>query len=282
MRGPRKKYQKKLPHAVSKALGFPHLGLQLTEDEIREALANSSSIAEACRYMGGINIRTFRKYAEKYIDLETGKNLYELYRKFGNPHSLRPRTHIKENLPYRYQKQIDNLLTQRKWTSPSRVAILKKMLILHELHKEECEHCGYGEKRIKDNKQPLLLHFIDGDRKNWTLPNIRWLCYNCYFINVNDSFSGRVLANMQSSPIAGHETSFESNLLFYNLDDRVLREIEQMQKFLDEGRYTEETDLIDFKNEAQDLQDLQSILTENQYIKHELDDNEDSLIDRKI
>ena len=281
MRGIRKKYQKKLPWEQSKALGFPHLGLQLTEDEIRDSMAHSRTIAEACRYMG-INFKTWVKYASMYIDLETGKTLYEMHRKYGNPNLIRPRKH-KEYLPRLYQKQIDNLLTYRKWTSPARVAILKKMLILHELHKDACEHCGYHEKRVKDGKQPLLLHFVDGDRRNWQIENIRWLCYNCYFINVFDSFSGRVLRNMQSSPLVGDETSFESNLLFYNIDEAVLKEIENMQAFLDEGRYKNEEDLIDYKNqEDQDLIDLQNIVHEIKYIKPDLSDDENSLIDRKI
>ena len=279
MRGKRKKYQKKLPHDVSKALGFPHLGLQLTEDEIRDAMNNSGNPTEAARYMG-ISYRTLRKYANMYVDLETGKTLYELH-VHGNPMYRKPRKY-RELLPRKFKKQIDKLLTYRKWTSPSRVAILQKMLILHELNKEYCEHCNYHEKRVKDGKQPLLLHFIDGDRRNWTLSNIRWLCYNFYFIHVTDSFSGRVLRNMQSAPIVGDETSFESNLLFYKLDDATLKEIEQMQNFLDEGRYTEEEDLIDYDSqEEQDLQDLQD-MANSQYTKPDLDFDEDSLIDRRI
>ena len=279
MRGKRKKYQKKLPHDVSKALGFPHLGLQLTEDEIRDAMNNSGNPTEAARYMG-ISYRTFRKYANMYVDLETGKTLYELH-VHGNPMYRKPRKY-RELLPRKYKKQIDKLLTYRKWTIPARVEILQKMLILHELNKEYCEHCNYHEKRVKDGKQPLLLHFIDGDRRNWTLSNIRWLCYNCYFIHVTDSFSGRVLRNMQSAPIVGDETSFESNLLFYKLDDATLKEIEQMQNFLDEGRYTEEEDLIDYNSqEEQDLQDLQD-MANSQYTKPDLDLDEDSLIDRRI
>jgi len=279
VRGKRKRYQKKLPHEVSKALGFPHLGLQLTEDEVRDAMSKSGNPTEAARYMG-ISYRTFRKYARMYIDLETGKTLYDLH---VNGKSLEKKTReYKEPLPRRFQKQIDKLLTYRKWTSPARVAILQKMLIIHELHKEYCESCDYHERRVKDGKQPLLLHFIDGDRRNWTLSNIKWLCYNCYFIHVTDSFSGRVLRNMQSSPIVGHETSFESNLLFYKLDESVLREIEQMQKFLDEGRYKEEDDLIDYEiREGQELQELEDMLN-IEYKKPELDEDEDSLIDRRI
>ena len=87
---------------------------------------------------------------------------------------------------------------------------------------------------------------------------------------------------MQSAPIVGDETSFESNLLFYKLDDATLKEIEQMQNFLDEGRYTEEEDLIDYDSqEEQDLQDLQD-MANSQYTKPDLDFDEDSLIDRRI
>jgi len=278
MKGIRARYQKKLPHEVSKAMGFPYLGLQFTEDEIRDSMKNSSTIKGACTYMG-INFKTWVKYAKLYIDPETGKSLYELHRKYGNPNKVRPRKNP-GNLPRLYKKQIDNLLTYRRWTSPTRVAILKRMLTLHGMNKEYCEHCGYHEKRLKDQKQPLLLHFVDGDRRNWQIENIRWLCYNCYFIHVFDSFSGRVLRNMQSSPIVGDETSFESNLLFYNIDESVLKEIENMQAFLDEGRYKEEDDLIDYKtHEENDLAELKKMV---EYIKPELDEDEDALIDRRI
>jgi len=87
---------------------------------------------------------------------------------------------------------------------------------------------------------------------------------------------------MQSAPIVGDETSFESNLLFYKLDDNTLKEIEQMQNFLDEGRYKEEEDLIDYQSqEDQDMKDLED-MANTQYTKPDLDDDEDSLIDRRI
>jgi hypothetical protein len=281
MKGKRAKYQKKLPHEVSKEIGFPHLGLQLTEDEIRESMANSKNITDACRYMG-ISLKTWVDYAKRYIDLETGKTLYEMHRKYGNPNVVRTRKN-KENLPRKYKKQIDKLLTYRKWTSPARVSILKKMLILHELHKEQCEHCGYEDRRIKDGKQPLMLHFVDGDRRNWELSNIRWLCYNCYFIQATDPFSGRMLRNMESSPIVGHETSFESNLLFYEFDESILKEIQVMQNFLEEGRYTEEEDLVDFKSKQErEMDAIKNAISEIQYTKLELGDDEESLIDKRI
>ena len=80
----------------------------------------------------------------------------------------------------------------------------------------------------------------------------------------------------------GDETSFESNLLFYKLDDNTLKEIEQMQNFLDEGRYKEEEDLIDYQSqEDQDMKDLED-MANTQYTKPDLDEDEDSLIDRRI
>ena len=276
MKGKRTKYQKKLPWEVSRDLGFPHLGFQLTEEEIREGMANSRSCAEAARYMG-ISLESFKKYAEKYIDIETGKNLYELHKNVGFKNQKKPRPH-KNPLPKLYKKQIDNLLVEQKWTNPRRVALLRNMMMLHKLHKDACEQCGYDESRMKDGKLPLMIHFINGDRKDWRIDNIKWLCYNCAFQMCSDPFTGRVLNNIQSSPIVGHESSEENNLLFYNLDQYFLNEIDNMQTFVEDGRYKEANDLIDYSEEA----DMQSYIdATKEYHKPDSFDLND-LIDRRV
>jgi hypothetical protein len=273
MKGKRKKYQKKLPHEVSKALGFPHMGLQLTEEEIRDAMAHSDSNVSAARYMGITKI-TYKKYAERYVDIETGKTLYEIHKNKGGRYKKKT-----PKGPKLYKKQMDNLLVKQKWTNPRRVALLRNMMQLHGLQKDSCEACGYDKRRIKDDKLPLMIHFVNGDRKDWSIENIKWLCYNCYFENVGDPFAGRVLRNMESSQVVGEETSEESNLLFYNLDEFYLQEIEKLGKFVEEGRYTEEEDLIDFKKDEDE--DLKKFVEEFKYAKTEFTDEND-FIDRRI
>ena len=47
---------------------------------------------------------------------------------------------------------------------------------------QECSNCGYSEFRKSDSKSPLILDYIDDDRTNRDLSNLRTLCYNCFFI----------------------------------------------------------------------------------------------------
>jgi hypothetical protein len=279
VRGIRKQYQKKLPWEQARDLGFPYSGIQLTEEEIRTAMQNSPSNSAAARYMG-ISLETFKKYAEMYIDVETGLNLYQLHKNQGAKHTKKPKQHP-SCLPIRtYQKQIDNLLTIQKWTNPRRVSLLRNMLTLHGMAPDCCQNCGYSETRLKDNKLPLILHFVNSNRKDWRLENIKWLCYNCAFIMASDPFTGRVLRNIQSSPIVGHDSSEENNLLFYNLDKYYFEEINKMQDFIEDDRYTEVEDLIDYDTSEQD--DLQNYIASNKsYDKPDSFDIND-LIDRHI
>jgi len=58
---------------------------------------------------------------------------------------------------------------------------LKRRLISNEYLREECTCCGYKERRMTDHTVPLILDFIDGNRKNHVYNNLRLLCFNCYF-----------------------------------------------------------------------------------------------------
>ena len=47
---------------------------------------------------------------------------------------------------------------------------------------EVCSSCGFSERRITDQKIPVILNFKDGNKKNWHLDNLEFLCYNCSFL----------------------------------------------------------------------------------------------------
>ena len=47
---------------------------------------------------------------------------------------------------------------------------------------EVCSRCNFGERRITDQKVPVILNFKDGNKKNWHLDNLEFLCYNCSFL----------------------------------------------------------------------------------------------------
>ena len=43
-----------------------------------------------------------------------------------------------------------------------------------------CHNCGYDEKRITDDKVPLILDHINDDWTDHNRENLRFLCYNCF------------------------------------------------------------------------------------------------------
>ena len=51
---------------------------------------------------------------------------------------------------------------------------------------EQCNHCGYSQKRPTDQRTPLIMHPIDGNKSNHLRNNLELLCYNCYFMLVGD------------------------------------------------------------------------------------------------
>ena len=68
------------------------------------------------------------------------------------------------------------------------MATLKNRLIEEGYTLEECSNCGYNETNITTGKVCLSIDFIDGDKENKKLDNIRLLCPNCY-LSFNGTFS---------------------------------------------------------------------------------------------
>jgi hypothetical protein len=58
---------------------------------------------------------------------------------------------------------------------------LKHRMIARNLLAEECDMCGFKEKRLTDSKTPLILTFKSG-KKDFTQNNLQLLCYNCLFL----------------------------------------------------------------------------------------------------
>jgi hypothetical protein len=74
---------------------------------------------------------------------------------------------------------------------------VKMRLISEGYIKEECSSCGYKNKRNIDQKVPLLVHYVDGNKRNWRLENLQFLCYNCYYIHIGDIFEQRQIDAME-------------------------------------------------------------------------------------
>lgn len=150
----------KPPRRTKRGNGF----VPLLESEIREAQEKTQTASDASKYLK-VSYLTYRKYAKLYGVWKTNRN----YRKDGYTVNAE-----KGKYP------ISRILNGEFPDYP--VYRLKDKLIQSGIKKAECENCGFKERRITDEKLPLILNFLDGNHKNHKLDNIKLFCYNCTFI----------------------------------------------------------------------------------------------------
>jgi hypothetical protein len=166
-------------------------GYQLLESQIRYAMANTTSNAEAAKWLH-VSIPTWKKYAKMYIDSETGKSLYVLHKENGFAKRLvLPQTRYRRraSAPWAFQPHpMQEIFDNKHQKYP--LNKFKKRLIHEGWMQERCGCCGFQERRAYDYEVPLKMHWLDGDKQNYALENIQFLCYNCYFIQVGSPWGG--------------------------------------------------------------------------------------------
>ncbi len=157
--------------------------MALSESQIRYAMDNTGSNNAAAHFLK-VGYLTYRKYAMQYIDSASGKTLWELHlNQAGNG--------IQKY--YRPTKRAWYLMSDiLKGNYPGYPAkYVKRRVIKEGIKSEICEVCGYHERRITDQKSPLVLEWLNGDMTDHRKDNLRMICYNCLFTNVGDVFLTR-------------------------------------------------------------------------------------------
>jgi hypothetical protein len=158
--------------------------MDISESEIRYAMENTKSAASAARFLR-VSYETFRKYATMYKDDATGKSLFEL-------HKNQQGKGIKRTMPkniFTGQYGLNDILDGKhpKYDKHK----LKHRLLKSGLFEEKCSRCGFDERRVTDYTVPLMMDWIDGDTTNHRRENLRFLCLNCYYLEVNNPCGGR-------------------------------------------------------------------------------------------
>ena len=159
----------------------------ITESEIRYAMENSKSCAEASRFLK-ISYEAFRKYAKLYTDGVTGKSLFEIH-KNQSGRGIKKAASVRMNGKYGL---IDILDGKHPGYNPT---YLKRRLLRSGMIEEKCDQCGFEERRITDYTVPLMLDWIDGDKTNHSKDNLRLVCLNCYYLEVGNPFGGKMKIN---------------------------------------------------------------------------------------
>ena len=145
------------------------------ESDIRRAMDNTISNGAAARFLG-TTLKTYRKYAKMYFD-EDGVDLYEKHKNITGKGVKRTGVRLGGE-KYSLQDVFDG-------KSPRYPLSKLKDKLFHEAYKaEECENCGFCERRVTDYSVPLILHQKDKDKSNYSLDNLEVLCYNCYYLYV--------------------------------------------------------------------------------------------------
>lgn len=161
-----------------------------TKADIEYAHKRTRSNHAAARLLG-CSYQHYRKYSKLYIDEESGLTLHELHKnqsgkgipKFISNRGKDPdiKALLRGELPLEHY-------------SPAKI---RDRLITEGLIEDCCNNCKFRERRVLDNKVPLLMHFKDNNKKNWMLKNIQLLCYNCYFLYVGNIFDDKQLKNLE-------------------------------------------------------------------------------------
>lgn len=164
----------------------------LTEAVIRNAMRHTQSNRQAARYLN-LTLETYRKYAKLYVDLDTGKTLYDLHKNDKGKGIKR----VKWTHEISVEK-INEIMSSESYRAINQTK-LKNRLIYEGILRMECYRCGHNEKRIIDYKQPLILSFRDGNKHNWKLDNLEMLCYNCYFLFVGNLFNEKQVQRLEDA-----------------------------------------------------------------------------------
>ena len=146
----------------------------LTKEDIIRAQKVTRSNMAAARYLH-VSYNHYKKYAKMFKNDE-GVNLLEVHKNQEGKGIPKFALKGKDRIP------LMDLLEGRVPIEHFDAKDIKVRLILEGLIEEKCSKCGFSERRIKDTKVPVILNFKDGNKKNWHLDNLEFLCYNCSFL----------------------------------------------------------------------------------------------------
>jgi len=146
----------------------------LTKEDIIRAQTVTRSNMAAARYLH-VSYNHYKKYAKMY-KAEDGRTLLQVHMNQAGAGIQKFALKGKDRIP------LMDLLEGRVPIEHFDAKDIKKRLIIEGLVEEVCAKCGFGERRITDTKVPVILNFKDGNKKNFHLENIEFLCYNCSFL----------------------------------------------------------------------------------------------------
>lgn len=207
----------------------------LSKEDILQAMSKTKSARAAARFLH-VSFNHFRKYAKLYKDEESGLTLLEKHK---NPSGRG----IPKYLGNKKEPLLLDIIEGRVPHYHFTLDRIKQRLILEGMLEERCDRCGFTERRVLDLKVPLILHFRDGVKTNLQLKNLCFLCYNCYFLYIDNIFTSKqitALEDYNDSPVGLKPPTFE-------LDDYMIERLKEIGIYEEEARADDPYDLVSYQ-----------------------------------
>ena len=182
----------------------------LSIEQIRAAQAKTMSNMSAARYLH-VSYQHYKRYAKMYKLFETHKNQSGK----GIPKFLKGKGK---------EPALLDIIEGRVSAAHFTPAKIKYRLIEAGYLLEQCSMCGFQERRVLDYKMPLLLHFKDNNKSNYSRENIELLCYNHFFLTVGDIFTDKDVKQIESH----QELNSTSDKVEWEVDDYHLQRLREL------------------------------------------------------
>lgn len=180
--------------------------IDFTKEQIISAMDKTKSVRGAARYLN-CSYQHLKKWMKFYKDEATGKTLFELHKNQSGKGIPKFLSHAPFGRKEPAILDIINGVVDPSNFNPQKI---KYRLIEGGYLKEECNQCGFNERRVLDYKIPLLLHFKNGNKQNYTIGNVEMLCYNCYYLSVGDLFTGKQVEGIEDhKPVNNAQVDWE-------------------------------------------------------------------------
>ena len=176
----------------------------LSKEMILAAVNKTKSNRAAARYLN-VSYQHYKKWAKLYEATEDGYD--SLFHQHLNPSGKGIPKFLGSGGK---EPPLLDIIEGRVDPSSFSPDKIKYRLIAEGHLEEKCNSCGFQERRVLDYKMPLLLHFKDGNKKNYRKENIQFLCYNCYYLSIGDLFTDKQIEGIEDhKPVNQGEVDWE-------------------------------------------------------------------------
>lgn len=191
----------------------------LTKEQVLLAMRMTKSNRAAARYLN-VSYIHYKGWAKRYHEFEGGRTLFEVHK---NQSGKGIPKFLTSNMGKSSWDVLD-VVEGRISANHFRPEDIKKKMLEEGYLKEECALCGFHDRRLSDYKMPLILDFKDNNPNHYNLGNIRFLCYNCFFVNIGDIFSEKDIHQLEThQPVYGTTEAVD-----FELDEYQLEQLEKL------------------------------------------------------